>query len=288
MKTFPESRIQNLPVCPAPGSSMVFPWAGSFCGFGFWSLICGLVYACLTGGFGANLHAAESSNLSSASVAQTNAVPTRIFTENDVLAILTTTLQRDYVKDRGDLEIRFTQAWTAPTLPDEPFTVKILELPTAGVTPSFIIRFQLCTADKSLGTWQAAVQAHVWRDVWMSHSTLHRGEPVSSADVVHERCDVLKVRETLAEFSTDDSNLELAEQVSAGVPLLARMIKPRIVIHRGQIATAHLQDGALNITTKVEILEDGAPGQMIRARNPVSRRDVSGQVVDGQTILISL
>ena len=49
-----------------------------------------------------------------------------------------------------------------------------------------------------------------------------------------------------------------------------------------------LQDGALSITMKVEVLEDGAPGQIIRARNPISRRDVSGKVLNEQTILITL
>jgi flagella basal body P-ring formation protein FlgA len=214
--------------------------------------------------------------------------PMRAFTEADVLNLLTNALQRDYVKDRGELELNFTQSWTPPTLPDEPLTVKILELPTAGVTPNFIIRFQLCTTNENLGTWQAAVQAHVWRNVWVAHSTLRRGTPIAGADVANERYDVLKVREPLADFSPDDPNLELAEQVSAGVPLLERMLKPRTVIHRGQIANALVHDGALSVSTKVEVLEDGAPGQTIRARNLISRRDLSGRVLDDQTILISL
>ncbi len=237
---------------------------------------------CLGGGFVNELRAGETSTI------PTNAVATRILNESDVLALLAATLQRDYVKDRGVLELNFKQPWSAPTLPDEPLTVKILELPTVGVTPSFIIRFQLCTPRESLGTWQVTVQAHVWRDVWVAHSNLMRGEPVKGADMVYERCDVLKVREVLAEFSADDPNLELAEPVASGVPLLARAVKPKAVIHRGQVANALVQDGTLSITTKVEVLEDGAPGQVIHARNPISRRNLTGQVLDGQTILISL
>jgi flagella basal body P-ring formation protein FlgA len=242
----------------------------------------------LSAGLGGFLRAAESAALPAATTVQTNVVCTRVITEIEVVTLLTAVLQRDYVKERGDLELRFTQPWVAPTLPDESLTMKISELPTAGVTPAFIVRFQLCTAERTLGTWQANVQAHVWREVWVAHSTLRRGAPLNSADVVHERYDVLKVREALADFSMDDADLELAEQVSSGAPLLARMIKPRVVIRRGQLTNARLQDGALTITTKVEALEDGAPGQTIRARNPVSRRDVRGQVVDGQTLLISL
>ena len=237
---------------------------------------------CLVGGFAPELRATEPA------MVQTNAPQLRAFAESDVLALLTATLQNNYVKDRGDLELNLKQPWTAPMLPDEPLTVKILELPTVGVTASFIIRFQLCTGRGSLGTWQAAVQAHVWREVWVAHSNLMRGTPVNSADIVRQRFDVLNVREALAEFSADDGNLQLAEPVAAGVPLLSRVIRPRVVIHRGQSANALVQDGALSITTRVEVLEDGAPGDTIRARNPVSRRDLTGRVLDGQTILISL
>jgi flagella basal body P-ring formation protein FlgA len=222
------------------------------------------------------------------SISQTNAPGTRVLTEADALTLLTTTLQKNYVRDKGELELNFKQPWIAPVLPDEPLTVRILALPTAGVTPSFIIRFQLCTTNETVGTWQATLQAHIWRDVWVAHSDLQRGELLGDADVARERRDVLNVYESLAEFSPDDSSLEFASQVQAGNLLLARDLKPRAVIHRGQIADALLEDGALSIMMKVEVLEDGAPGQIVRARNPVSLRNLSGKVINEKTILISL
>jgi flagella basal body P-ring formation protein FlgA len=240
------------------------------------------VFICLAGGFVNLLRADEPA------VTKINAPNTRVLTETDALALLTATLQKNYVKDKGELELNFTQPWTAPVLPDEPLTVKILELPTVGVTPSFIIRFQLCTATQTVGTWQATVQAHVWREVWVAHSDLQRGELISDADVARDRRDVLGIYESLAEFSTDDSSLELASQVQAGGILLERNLKPRAVVHRGQIADALLEDGALSVMMKVEVLEDGAPGQIVRARNPVSLRNLSGKVIDEKTILISL
>jgi flagella basal body P-ring formation protein FlgA len=219
---------------------------------------------------------------------QSNAPPTRVLNEADTLTLLTATLQTNYVKDKGELELNFTQPWIAPVLADKPLTVKILELPTVGVTPSFIIRFQLCTATETVGTWQAALQAHVWRDVWVAHSDLNRGELISEADVTHERRDVLNVNESLAEFSKDDSSLELAGQIQAGTLLLARNIKPRAVVHRGQMADALLEDGALSIMMKVEVLEDGAPGQIVHVRNPDSQRNLSGKVINEKTVSISL
>ena len=211
-----------------------------------------------------------------------------VLSETAVLALLTADLQKNYVKDRGDLELTFTQPWTAPTVPDEPLTVKILELPTAGVTHSFIIRFQLRTAGETVDTWQASVQARVWRDAWVAHSDIQRGNLLSDSDVTRERRDVLGTSESLAEFSADDSSLQFNNTIVAGNLLLARDLKPRTVVHRGQIADGLLQDGALNIMMKVEVLEDGAPGQIVKIRNPVSMHNLSGKVVNDQTISISL
>jgi flagella basal body P-ring formation protein FlgA len=212
----------------------------------------------------------------------------RSLTEMDTLGLLTGTLQRDFIKDKGQLDLDFTQPWDAPAVPDEPLTVKVLELPISGVTPFFIIRFELCTSTEIIGTWQASLRAHVWRNVWAAHSNLQRGELISEADVDQERRDVLGIRESLAQFSPDDSSLELADGIEAGNVLLERDLKPRPVIHRGQMADALLQDGALNIMMKVEVLDDGAPGQIVRVRNPVSLRSLSGKVVNDQTIAISL
>jgi flagella basal body P-ring formation protein FlgA len=218
-----------------------------------------------------------------------NEVPaTRQFAESDLRALLTETLQRDYVKERGELELRLTREWTAREVPNEELSLKVLDLPTAGVTPSFIVRFELRAGERSVGTWQMAVQARVWREVWVAKSGVKRGQTVADADVAMERRDVMTVREPLADFLAGDTTLEFADSVQSNGLLLARSIKLRPVIRRGQATDALVQDGGLSISMKVQALEDGAPGQIIRARNPISRRDVSGKVLNDSTILITL
>lgn len=213
---------------------------------------------------------------------------TRVLDENAVTKLLTAKLQKDYVGSKGKLELQLTQPWKAPTVPNEPLTVKILELPTAGVTPSFIIRFQLCDRDKSLGVWQSSVRAHVWRNVWIAKSDLRRGTLIANADITSERRDVLPLHASLARISAHDTSSELAQSVPAGTILLGRMLRPRTLIHRGQIANALVEDGGMSITTKVEALEDGAAGQIIHIRNVASRRDLTGKVINNDTVSISL
>jgi flagella basal body P-ring formation protein FlgA len=202
--------------------------------------------------------------------------------------MLTSALQQDYVKDKGDLEIRITQPWATRNISNEPITVKILEMPTMGVTSSFIVRFELRVADKSIGSWQVPVQAHVWREAWVAHSMLKRGDFIADADLARERRDMLAIHEPLAEFSPGDSTLEIAEPVGVGAPLFARSVKAIPVVHRGQTVTALIEDGSFSVQMKVEALEDGSPGQIVRARNQQSLRDIRGKVLNEQTILVSL
>lgn len=246
-----------------------------------------LLFACLGGGFADHLSGGEPP-LISATNAVAPAPANRALEEAEIVTLLTDALQRDYVKSRGELELRLTRPWTARPVPDAPLTVKILELPNAGVTASCIVRFELRSGEQKLGEWQTPLQARVWREVWVARSPAKRGENLADADLARERRDVINVREALAEFSERDPTLELAEPTQNGAILFARSVKLKTVIRRGQLADALIEDGTLRVTMKVEALEDGAPGQIIRARNPQTRRDVRGKVVNDQTIALTL
>ena len=213
---------------------------------------------------------------------------TRTFGESDVLGMLTATLQHDYIKDRGQLELHLGQPWSPLLVPDEPLTLDITELPTAGVASGFIVRFTLRTHDETLGNWAANVRASVWREVWVSSIQLKRGDPISLDVLMRERRDILNLHEALADFAGNESALEIAQAVPVGQPLLASMVRPRAVVHSGQRADALVQDGGMSVRAKVDIMEDGAPGQLVHARNAATHRDLIGTVLNERTILISL
>jgi len=212
----------------------------------------------------------------------------RTLDQSEVTMLLTQTLQQEYVKDRGELELKLTQPWKDKKISDAPITVKITEMPTMGVVSSFIVRFDLQSTNGTIGSWQMPVQAHVWRDAWVAHSMLKRGDSLADADIARERRDMLLVHEPLADFPDDRSTLEIAEPVGINAPLLARSVRLMPVVHRGQVVQALVSDGSLSIAMKVEVLEDGAPGQTIRARNKQTLKDIRGKVLNEQTILVSL
>lgn len=211
---------------------------------------------------------------------------TRVFDETTLKELLTQTLQNDIVKDRGELELRMTRPWTAVAVPDEPLSVRVLELPVMGVTSSFICRFEVLAGAESAGVFQQSFQARIWRDVYVAGSSLIRGTLLRDADITMERRDLLSSRDVLTSVPLDNPYLELRENVQAGAPLAARMFRLRAIIKRGRLVDALFQDDSLKISVKAEALEDGVPGQIVRLRNLRSRREFKGKVQDEQTVSV--
>jgi len=212
----------------------------------------------------------------------------RSLDEEELKLLLTATLQNDVIKDRGELELRISRPWITASVPDEPLTLKILDLPTTGLSALFVCRFELSTMNETVGTWQVSLNAKLWREVLVSRTALRRGTLLADADLIRERRDVLSVRDALADFNVADASIETAEYIAPNVPLLVRSLKVKPAVRRGQSADALVVDGALAISLKVEVLEDGIPGQTIRVRNPQSKRELRGKVQNEQSILVTL
>jgi flagella basal body P-ring formation protein FlgA len=208
--------------------------------------------------------------------------------EAEMTALLTAALQRDYVKDLGELELHFSRPWTAAPAPDETLNVKMTEVPSTGVNANFLAGFELWNGAERVGHWQAVLQAKIWRPIPLAHSRLTRGQLLRDADVTLERRDILALHDVLLDIPKDDSSLELAENIAAGMPLFNRSARPRPLIKRGQMVEAVYEEGSLKISLKMQTLEDGLPGQTVRLRNPKTNRELNGKVQNEEIVRIAL
>lgn len=212
----------------------------------------------------------------------------RTLEEAELAKMLRTVLQRDYAGERGELEIHLFNLWTAITVPDDPLSLQITEMPAAGIMANVVVGFELWQGHERIGAWQLPLQAHIWREIPVAHSALLRGQLLQDADIALERRDMLAQHEALVHFPIVDSSLELTQSVPVGTPIAARMVRARPLIHRGQLVEAVFQDGSLTISLKVQSLEDGALGQTVRVLNPKTRRELYGKVQNEDLILIAL
>jgi len=212
----------------------------------------------------------------------------RLLAESELRTLLTGALQGEAVKERGELELRLARPWTSVHVPDEPLALKILDLPSAGVSQHFIVRFELVAGDEHLGPWQAVVQGRIMKNILVAAATTRRGQTLEAGEVTIERRDILALRDPLDESALRGAALEFMESVPAGQPILGRTVRPRPIVQRGMMVDGLVRDGSLHIVLKVEVLADGLPGQLVRVRNPKTKREFYAKVQDEQTVLINL
>jgi len=150
------------------------------------------------------------------------------------------------------------------------------------------VRCEMKAGEEIVGAWQINVNAKIWREVWVARSALLRGQMLQNADIGQERRDVLSFKEGLTSLPPDINSYDVAENLSGGSILTARSIKQRPIIKRGKTLDALVQDGSLQILVKVEALEDGLPGQILRVRNLKSRHEFRGKVENEETVSVNL
>ncbi len=223
-----------------------------------------------------------------AAAAKPAAIQPRRLEEDELRPLLTAALTRQLGIDGAELELLFSRPWKPVQVPDGQLTVEILEPSTARLASTCFVRFELHADKQTVGSWLVPMQARLWRDVLVARSALQRGQPLQESDFALERRDLLTVHDALAAMPARAALSELAENLAPGAPLTARAIRLRPVVFRGQTADAVVRDGAMMVSLKVEVLEEGVPGQMIRVRNIQSRRELRGKVEDDQTITIPL
>lgn len=214
---------------------------------------------------------------------------TRVLPESEMLEALHASLIKQQLKElTGDLDLRFSRPWNSAAVADEPYTLRILDLPPSGLTSMMQIRFELMGERESLGMWQVGIEAKLWRKVWVSGQPLKRGDEIQDADLTLERRDILRLRDYIPEETDLRSGWEAAEVLNPGQPLTRRGVQLRAVVHRGQVVDALLKDGPVTISLKAEVLDSGVPGQVVRLRNPISRREIRGKVINEQVVQIQL
>jgi flagella basal body P-ring formation protein FlgA len=213
--------------------------------------------------------------------------PLHMLDEDELRGLLTASLQRDYVRDLGELDLALGRKWTPLAISNAVVTLKVTEVPSVGVTQDFIVRFELMANDQRLGSWQMPVTAHIWRDVWVAHSALRRGDLFTASGCIRERRDILVCRQAYL-GDADPNTQEISENISSGAVILERQVRPRTVVRRGQVAEAIVRDGGMSVSLKVEVMEDGALGQQVRVRNPQSNREFRGKVENDATISVCL
>jgi len=189
----------------------------------------------------------------------------------------------------GQVEIEFNRPWDPTPVPDEPFDLRLNNFPASGIAPYLILKFDLNNGEEIFGRFQVSLRIKVMKEVWVSDAPISRGDLVTPYVLKKESLDVLRMRDFLdMEFTEDTPDLVAVQGIAKGSPLTSRLLKERPLVKRGDLVEAWVQTGKITVNMKAEALENGINGQLIRLRNPVTKRYLRGKVTGEQMVIIPL
>ncbi len=186
----------------------------------------------------------------------------------------------------GELKLAYIRSHPSIQLPAQPFELTIPRPPVNGIRSRFLLPFELNIEDQCVFRSQAALKASVLRPILVSDRRINRGEALDPGDFTVVEQDVLSLKGTPYGPESDLTGLESKTTLPAKRPLLQRNTGRIPVVDRGDLVQGVVRSGAIYITMKVEILDQGAPGDVVRVRNPKSKKQLKGIVQDDSTIQI--
>jgi flagella basal body P-ring formation protein FlgA len=205
---------------------------------------------------------------------------------NEVLLQLRGALINSPVYGEGELELDFLRPWKTLLVPDGPLEIKILTKINYA-TSQTSLRFQLLDGGVPFGVFSASVKISLWKDAWVATGAITRGTVLSRSELEKQRVDAIKVRQDLWDGNPADGRFWFRENISPGRLVYTRAVEMKPVVRRGDLAKAVISTGTLLVSTNVKVLEDGAPGEVVRIQNVKTRKEMVGEVLDEKTIKIS-
>lgn len=159
--------------------------------------------------------------------------------------------------------------------------------PNAGVTGARMTVGVRCSTSNQW-TLYVPVSVEVEVPVLVLRRALARRAYVRPADV---ELQVRRMRGSAANFISDVANLEghrLKRALPAGTALTVDVLKPNILVHRGQQVTLIAANGPVVIRAQGQALSEGSASDRVRVRNMTSLKVVEGVVESESVVRVGL
>ena len=210
----------------------------------------------------------------------------RSMDSSQILELLKSELLKSPLFDEGELEMELIRPWKPMLVPDGALEMRMLTKINYR-TSQTSLRFQLMDAGVPFGVFSAAVKISLWKDAWVATRQITRGTLLPEAKLKKQRHNMIKVRQDLWGGNPSDGRFWFQENISPGRLIYDKAVVMKPVVRRGNLAKAIITTGPLLVSTNVKVMEDGAPGEVVRAENIRTRKEIIGEVIDGKTIKIT-
>ncbi len=210
-------------------------------------------------------------------------VSTASFSREELLVHLGRKITAHFNLD-GELQLELLRNWAPPARTAAAWDVAILEFPNV-VSSSLLLRCRILADGAAVTDTTFVLRAQLWRDVWAVRQPVAMGSSFDPASLEVRRVDALRERD-IVPVATGDRSYVFARGVSPGRLLTWRDITRRPLVKKGEVVEVTAVDGGLAVTMKALAMENGAQGDTVTVRNPVSRRDFAALVVEENRVQV--
>jgi flagellar basal body P-ring formation protein FlgA len=205
------------------------------------------------------------------------------FTRDLLIAALTRCIGSHFNLE-GDLQLELLRPWTPPARVATVWELDVLEYPNV-TSSSMMVRCRVLADATAVADTTFVVRAQLWRDAWSTRQPLTVGHAFDASLLEARRVDLLRDRDALP-AAVGDRTYIFARAVPAGRMLTWRDIARRPLVKKGDLVDVSAVDGVLSVTMKALAMENGAQGDTVTVRNPVSRKDFAAMVVDENRVQV--
>ncbi len=186
----------------------------------------------------------------------------------------------------GDLQLELLRPWTPPSRAAA-WDVSVIEFPSLA-SSSMLVRVRLfadgqpaaAPADGAL-----VLRASLWRDAWAARLPLTVGGAFDPVALEARRVDFFRERDVLP-AAVGDRTYIFTRSVPVGRLLTWRDIARRPLVRKGDFVEVSASSGLLLVTMKAQAMENGAQGETVTVRNPVSQKNFSAVVTDENRVQV--
>ncbi|MDG1891489.1 MAG: flagellar basal body P-ring formation chaperone FlgA [Verrucomicrobiota bacterium] len=209
-----------------------------------------------------------------------------VFTGEHLGQYLAEALAVEYPREKGVFKVSLLRPFTDLHIPDGVSELVLATPPATGLRSRLMLRYTLSVNGELIQTASVPVEIQILREVLVSSRRLNRGQQVTLDDLSLEIRDVLSENAMPLDPAADVSIYEVHYTLLRGHILTERHVRLMPVVKRGDLVTAYLRRGLLQINLKVEVMEEAAPGQTVRLRNLESKKPLRGVVYDENSVFI--
>lgn len=132
-----------------------------------------------------------------------------------------------------------------------------------------------------------AGQLKLFGEVVVATRRMNRHTVLAAADLQVVRRDISQMSPELLHGPEPAIGLRLRNSLQAGEMLFANMVEAVPLVRRGSLVTILAGTGRISVSVPGELRDSGARGEVVRVKNLMSRREITAQVVDENTVRVT-